>query len=75
MLRSYRRRKLYINSIHSSGKKVYVWTVNSSDLIYEMLKRGADMIITDDPVLAKETITSYETNPYVVKLIKIYMKK
>ena len=65
----------FINSIHSSGKKVYVWTVNSSDLIYEMLKRGADMIITDDPVLAKETITSYETNPYVVKLIKIYMKK
>ncbi|MBQ3666330.1 MAG: glycerophosphodiester phosphodiesterase [Lachnospiraceae bacterium] len=64
----------FINSAHSSGKKVYVWTVNSSDLIYEMIKRGADMIITDDPVLAKETITSYETNPYVVKLIKSYMK-
>lgn len=64
-----------INDAHSSGKEVYVWTVNNADAINDMIQKGADMIITDDPVLAKETLTSYETNPYVVKLVKNYMKK
>lgn len=64
-----------INDAHSSGKEVYVWTVNNADAINDMIQKGADMIITDDPVLAKETLTSYETNPYVVKLVKNFMKK
>lgn len=64
-----------INDAHSAGKEVYVWTVNNADAINDMINKGADMIITDDPVLAKETLTSYETNPYVVKLVKKYMKK
>lgn len=66
--------ELLIDEAHSTGKKVYVWTVNTSEAINNMINNGADMIITDDPVLAKETILSYETNPQVVKLIKYYMK-
>ncbi|MBQ3583517.1 MAG: glycerophosphodiester phosphodiesterase [Lachnospiraceae bacterium] len=62
-----------INDAHNVGKEVYVWTVNEADAINDMIQKGADMIITDDPVLAKETLTSYETNPYVVKLVKKYM--
>lgn len=64
-----------INDAHSSGKEVYVWTVNTANAINDMLQKGADMIITDNPVLAKETLTSYETNPYVVKLVKKYINK
>ncbi len=63
-----------INNAHSTGKEVYVWTVNTADAVNEMIQRGADMIITDDPVLARETLTSYETVPYVVELIKRFVK-
>lgn len=66
--------ELLIDEAHNAGKKVFVWTVNTPEAINEMINNGADMIITDDPVLAKETILSYETNPHVVKLIKYYMK-
>lgn len=66
--------ELLIDEAHNAGKKVFVWTVNTPEAINEMINNGADMIITDDPVLAKETILSYETNPQVVKLIKYYMK-
>lgn len=63
-----------INEAHNDGIEVYVWTVNTADSIYEMLERGVDMIITDDPVLAAETFTFYETNPYVVAMIKKFMQ-
>ena len=63
-----------IDNAHDTGKDVYVWTVNTADAINEMIENGADMIITDDPVLARETLTSYETKPYVVKLVKKFMK-
>lgn len=66
--------ELLIDGAHDAGKDVYVWTVNTAEAINEMINNGADMIITDDPVLAKETLLSYETNPHVVKLIKYYMK-
>lgn len=63
-----------VNDAHNAGMEIYVWTVNTAEAINEMLERGVDMIITDDPVLAEETFTSYETNPYVVKLIKSILK-
>lgn len=61
-----------VNEAHSADKEVYVWTVNSPEAITEMVEKGVDMIITDDPVLARETITSYETNPIIVKLVKYF---
>ena len=63
-----------INDAHNAGLDVYVWTVNNAESINEMLERGVDMIITDDPVLAEETFTSYETNPYVVSLVKKFLE-
>ena len=59
---------------HDSGKEVYVWTVNTPEAINDMLELGVDMIITDDPVLVRETVTSYETTPFLVKLIKFFME-
>lgn len=65
----------FIDSAHDADMEVYVWTVNTAEAINDMLENGADMIITDDPVLARETVTSYETTPYIVKLIKFYFEK
>ena len=63
-----------IDDAHNAGKDVYVWTVNTAEAINDMIENGADMIITDDPVLARETLMSYETTPLVVKMIKLCMK-
>lgn len=63
-----------VNMAHDSGKEVYVWTVNTPEAINDMLELGVDMIITDDPVLVRETVTSYETTPFLVKLIKFFME-
>lgn len=64
-----------INDAHNAGMEVYVWTVNSAEAINDMIQKGADMIITDNPVLAKETITSYESTPYIVAMVKKFMKR
>lgn len=63
-----------IDDAHNAGKDVYVWTVNNAEAINDMIENGADMIITDDPVLAREILMSYETTPLVVKMIKLFMK-
>ena len=65
----------FIETAHDADMEVYAWTVNTAEAINDMLENGADMIITDDPVLARETVTSYETTPYIVKLIKFYFEK
>lgn len=41
-----------IRDAHAEGLEVYVWTVNDSGGVIEMIGRGADGIITDDPVTA-----------------------
>lgn len=44
-----------INSIHDKGKKVFVWTVNDEEDLYDFLSSNADEIITDNVSGAKET--------------------
>lgn len=41
-----------IRAAHAGGREVYVWTVNDAGGMIEMIGRGADGIITDDPGLA-----------------------
>ena len=41
-----------IAEAHGRGLEVYVWTVNDAAGMVEMVGRGADGIITDDPVIA-----------------------
>jgi len=38
--------------VHTSGKRVHVWTVNQEVDLMKMMGLGVDAIITDDPVLA-----------------------
>jgi glycerophosphoryl diester phosphodiesterase len=41
-----------IGEAHARGLEVYVWTVNDAAGMIEMIGRGADGIITDDPAIA-----------------------
>ena len=42
-----------INQIHSRGKQVYVWTVNTMDSMYRFLDSGCDGVITDRVEMAQ----------------------
>ena len=41
-----------ISDAHARGLEVYVWTVNDAAGMVEMVGRGADGIITDEPAIA-----------------------
>jgi glycerophosphoryl diester phosphodiesterase len=38
-----------INSVHNSGKKVNVWTVDDSERIKQLIDIGVDGVITNQP--------------------------
>ena len=62
--------KRTIDAIHNSGKQVYAWTVNNKDSIKNLTNKGVDGIITDNPVLARETIYSRDTSETIVNMIR-----
>lgn len=45
-----------VDKNHESGKKVNVWTVNDPAEIRQLTDFGVDMIMTDDPALARKTL-------------------
>jgi len=45
-----------VENVHLRGKKLLVWTVDNAKDMRECRKLGVDCIITDDPILARETI-------------------
>lgn len=62
--------KRLVDAIHNSGKQVHVWTVNKETSIKNLTNKGVDNIITDDPVLARETIYSRNTSETLVNMVK-----
>lgn len=46
----------FIRSAHNAGKDVYVWTVNDALTMSQMIGRGADCLITDQPKLGKSIL-------------------
>lgn len=62
--------KRTIDAIHNSGKRVYAWTVNNKESINNLTNKGVDGIITDNPVLARETIYSRDTSETIVNMIR-----
>lgn len=44
--------------MHSMGKDIHIWTLNDESDILRYVNMGADNIITDDPILAREVIYS-----------------
>jgi glycerophosphoryl diester phosphodiesterase len=43
-----------LNQVHAAGLELWVWTVNNSSRIRELLNLGIDGITTDNPVLARQ---------------------
>lgn len=60
-----------VYQIHQRGKEVHVWTVNSEEYFDKMEKLGVDNIITDDPVLARNTLYSKDLPDYTVNFLKL----
>ena len=62
--------KRTIDAIHKSGKQVYAWTVNNKESIKNLTNKGVDGVITDNPVLARETIYSRDTSETIINMIR-----
>lgn len=45
-----------VENLHSMGKEIHVWTVNSKNIAERMKKIGVDNIITDRPVMIQNVI-------------------
>ena len=55
--------KKMVDAIHNRGKKIFVWTVNSSAKAREMTEMGVDAIITDNPIMTRKIVYSKYSNP------------
>ncbi len=64
------RNEGYIDRIQQAGKYVHVWTVNDAPRMQRATELGVDGIITDDPVLARETIYSSQTRSLYANLLR-----
>ena len=62
--------KRLVNAIHNSGKQIHAWTVNNQSSIKNLSNKGVDNIITDDPVLARETVYPRNTSETIVNMAK-----
>lgn len=62
--------KRTVDAIHNAGKEVYAWTVNSEDAIRNLTNKGVDSIITDNTILAIETVYSRDTSETVLNMLK-----
>ena len=62
--------KRTVDAIHQSGKQVFAWTVNNQASIKNLTNKGVDNIITDNPVLARETVYSRDTSETLINMIK-----
>ena len=50
-----------IRRADAAGKDVYVWTVNDAAMMSRMISMGVNGLITDEPALAREVISYYQT--------------
>lgn len=49
-----------IESAEDRNMAVYYWTINEEDTICELIEKGADGLMTDDPELLQEVIEDYK---------------
>lgn len=59
----------FIRRIQSSGKQVFVWTVNDQASMARMMALGVDGIITNEPALAREVLNTNKTLTPVERLL------
>lgn len=67
-----------ISNVHAKGKKVFVWTVNDEEDLYDFLDSSADEIITDNVSGAKEVTAQLEERSVfsraVDSILKLFFK-
>ncbi|WP_120499570.1 glycerophosphodiester phosphodiesterase family protein [Roseovarius sp. EL26] len=59
----------FINRSHAASKDVYVWTPNDAMTMSQMLSRGVDGLITDEPALARRVIVARSEMSVVERLL------
>lgn len=60
-----------VSRVHNEGKELYVWTINTEDNIKKMIDLNVDNIITDNIVLAKNTVYESRNSNLVNEFIRI----
>lgn len=63
-----------IGSIHDKGKKVFVWTVNDEEDLYDFLDSSADEVITDNISGAKQVTAELLERPLFDRAVDRTMK-
>lgn len=61
-----------VNRVHSSGKKIYAWTVNKEESINKMIEMDVDNIITDNIELGKELVEKSRNTDLVNEIVKAF---
>ncbi len=61
--------KALVAKVHGAGKELFVWTVNSQDIMKQMIRLHVDNIITDNITLAKQTIYESESSDLLLEYV------
>ena len=63
-----------VDSAHAFGKKIHAWTVNTRGELNRMKRLQVDNIITDRPVLARETLYQEEDTENLMEFIRLALR-
>lgn len=58
--------------VHEQNKEIFVWTVNHRENMEKMIELGADNLITDDILLAREVIYNQQYNPQIQPIFTLF---
>ena len=50
----------FIEDVQKAGRPLYVWTVNTADMMRWSIKKGVDGVITDDPNKFLKLLDAYD---------------
>ena len=56
--------KNLVKYVHSTGKKIHVWTINDENEMKTLIDYGVDGIMTDRPRKLKEVLTERKLWPH-----------
>lgn len=59
-----------VNTVHSNGKQIFVWTVDNTDDMQQMIAMGVDNIITNRPDRAVELVYSNKLSDTVLTILE-----
>ena len=63
-----------VDTVHKAKKEIFVWTVNNEDDVKKMEEDRVDVILTDDPVMVKQTMNYDYMHNGVGKIVGLFFK-